>query len=154
MRSKIIKEHLNDPAFYDKMSALLDEIIAQRKAKALEYEAYLKKIAELVATVESGQPDDTPTELDSTGKRALYNNLKKSLDEGKISDMPLEYKGKEDLALVLAMQIDEAIKHSRPDDWRGVPARENAIKRALYGVLQNKEEVERIFLLIYQHDEY
>jgi type I restriction enzyme R subunit len=27
VRSKIIKEHLNDPAFYDKMSALLDEII-------------------------------------------------------------------------------------------------------------------------------
>ena len=28
VRSKIIKEHLNDPAYYDKMSALLDEIIA------------------------------------------------------------------------------------------------------------------------------
>ncbi len=28
VRSKIIKEHLNDPAFYEKMSALLDEIIA------------------------------------------------------------------------------------------------------------------------------
>ncbi len=38
VRSKIIKEHLNDPAFYEKMSALLDEIIAARKAKAIEYE--------------------------------------------------------------------------------------------------------------------
>ena len=37
VRSKIIKEHLNDPAFYEKMSALLDEIIAARKAKAIEY---------------------------------------------------------------------------------------------------------------------
>ncbi len=34
VRSKIIKEHLNDPAYYEKMSALLDEIIAARKAKA------------------------------------------------------------------------------------------------------------------------
>jgi type I restriction enzyme, R subunit len=34
VRSKIIKEHLNDPAFYEKMSALLDEIIAAQKAKA------------------------------------------------------------------------------------------------------------------------
>jgi type I restriction enzyme R subunit len=36
VRSKIIKEHLNDPAYYDKMSALLDEIIAMRKAKAID----------------------------------------------------------------------------------------------------------------------
>src|SRR5208337_5333923 len=42
VRSKIIKEHLNDPAYYEKMSALLDEIIADRKAKAIEYESYLK----------------------------------------------------------------------------------------------------------------
>ena len=54
VRSKIIKEHLNDPAFYDKMSALLDEIIAARKAKAIEYEEYLKRIAELAKKVEAG----------------------------------------------------------------------------------------------------
>jgi type I restriction enzyme, R subunit len=34
VRRTIIKEHLNDPAFYEKMSALLDEIIAARKAKS------------------------------------------------------------------------------------------------------------------------
>ena len=28
VRRKIIKEHLNDPAYYEKMSTLLDEIIA------------------------------------------------------------------------------------------------------------------------------
>jgi len=155
VRSKIIKEHLNDPAFYDKMSALLDEIIAQRKARALEYEAYLKKIAELAETVQSGQPDDTPKELDTAGKRALYNNFQQDFEEGKISDLPMEYGGEtKDEALALAIKLDEAIKKNRPDDWRGIPARENAIKRALYGVLGNIEEVERIFLLIYQHEEY
>ena len=55
VRSKIIKEHLNDPAFYEKMSALLDEIIAARKAKAIEYEEYLKRIAELAKKVEAGR---------------------------------------------------------------------------------------------------
>jgi type I restriction enzyme R subunit len=49
VRSKIIKEHLNDPAYYEKMSTLLDEIIAARKAKAIEYEEYLKRIADLVS---------------------------------------------------------------------------------------------------------
>ena len=81
VRSKIIKEHLNDPAFYEKMSALLDEIIAARKAKAIEYEEYLKRIAELAKKVEAGQAEDTPEALDTPGKRALYNNLK--TDDGK-----------------------------------------------------------------------
>ncbi len=75
VRSKIIKEHLNDPAYYEKMSALLDEIIAARKAKAIEYEEYLKRIAELAKKVEAGQAEETPEKLDTPGKRALYNNL-------------------------------------------------------------------------------
>jgi type I restriction enzyme, R subunit len=75
VRSKIIKEHLSDPAYYEKMSALLDEIIAARKAKALEYEAYLKQIAELATKVQAGQAEDTPKTLNTPGRRALYNNL-------------------------------------------------------------------------------
>ena len=47
VRSKIIKEHLTDPAFYERMSTLLDEIIAARKAKAIEYEEYLSQKKEL-----------------------------------------------------------------------------------------------------------
>ncbi|HMB21835.1 MAG TPA: HsdR family type I site-specific deoxyribonuclease, partial [Anaerolineales bacterium] len=35
VRRVIIREHLNDPAFYEKMSTLLDEVIAARKAKAV-----------------------------------------------------------------------------------------------------------------------
>jgi len=41
VRSRILKEHLNDPAFYEKMSKLLDEIIANRKAKALSSAVYI-----------------------------------------------------------------------------------------------------------------
>ena len=87
VRSKIIKEHLNDPAYYEKMSALLDEIIAARKAKAIEYEEYLKQIAELAKQVEAGQADDTPEPLkNSPALRALYNNLGKSGDNYKVGD--------------------------------------------------------------------
>ena len=68
VRSKIIKEHLNDPAFYEKMSALLDEIIAARKAKAIEYEEYLKRIAELAKQVEAGKAEDTPEKLEHAGQ--------------------------------------------------------------------------------------
>ena len=76
VRSKIIKEHLNDPTYYAKMSALLDEIIANRKRKALDYEQYLARIAELAKRVEAGQEADTPQQLNTPGRRALYNNLR------------------------------------------------------------------------------
>ncbi|MCA9936985.1 MAG: HsdR family type I site-specific deoxyribonuclease, partial [Anaerolineales bacterium] len=134
VRSKIIKEHLTDPAYYDKMSTLLDEIIKARKAKAIEYEEYLKQIAELVKQVEVGQAPDTPEQLDTPGKRALYNNLNKNEE--------------------LALEIDEVVKLVRPDAWRGIEPRERIIKQALYSIFQDIDEVERIFLIIKAQKEY
>jgi type I restriction enzyme R subunit len=134
VRRKIVRERLNDPAFYEKMSALLDEIIVARKVKAIEYEQYLKRIAELSKKVEAGQGEDTPERLDSPGKRALWNNLHH--DEA------------------LALRIDAAVREVRPDGWRGVSPREQTIKRALYDTLQDVDEVERIFLIVKAQREY
>ncbi len=134
VRSKIIKEHLNDPAYYAKMSALLDEIIAARKAKAIEYEKYLQRVAELAKQVEEGQEAETLKSLDTPGKRALFNNL--------------------DQNETLALEIDSAVREGRPDGWRDNQAKENKIKRALYGILKDQSEVERIFLIIKAHKEY
>ena len=62
--------------------------------------------------------------------------------------------GSEDDALDLALKIDETVKRVRPDGWRGVQAREQVIKAALYGVLQEESEVERIFLIVKAQTEY
>lgn len=134
VRRKIIKEYLNDPAFYEKMSALLDEIISARKSKAVEYEEYLKRIAELAKKVEAGQSEETPKALNTPAKRALYNNLNQNE--------------------VLALRIDETVRKIRPDGWRGVQAREQVIKAALYTVMRSEADVERIFLIIKAQREY
>jgi len=134
VRSKIIKEQVTDPAYYETMSKLLDEIIQARKGKAIEYEEYLKRIAELVKKVEAGKAEDTPEKLDTSGKRALYNNLGKNED--------------------LALRIDASVLASRPDDWRGVQPREQVIKKAIFEVLKDAAEVERIFLIIKSQAEY
>lgn len=147
VRSTIIKEQLNDPAYYSKMSALLDEIIAARKARAIEYEEYLKQIAELVKKVQAGQADDSPVELKTLGLRALYNNLQVGVGTG---SMP---RSREE-ALQLALQIDQAVKQKRPDAWRGIQARERTVKRAIFEVLGDQAEVERIFPIIVQQLEY
>ena len=63
-------------------------------------------------------------------------------------------KAAEDPALDLALRIDEAVKSTRPDGWRGVQAREQVIKAALYYILKDEAEVERIFLIVKQQREY
>lgn len=128
VRSKIIKDHINNPEFYSKMSQLLDEIIALRRQKAIEYEEYLKRIAEIAKQVGAGMSDDTPEKLDTKGKRALYDNLDKNEE--------------------LALKVDNTIKEIRPDSWRGNYAKEQIIKGALFGVLQDADEVEHIFMII------
>ncbi|MCP3963132.1 MAG: HsdR family type I site-specific deoxyribonuclease [bacterium] len=173
VRRRILKEHLNDPAFYARMSSLLDEIIKTRKAKAVAYEEYLKRIADLAQQVDAGQADDTPEPLkDSPALRALYNNLKAARDlvgetpgeyseAGKrparadfIAGPRAEYSDSGDTALDLALEIDAKVKLVRPDGWRGVQAREQVIKGALFELLQDGAEVERLFSIIKAQDEY
>jgi type I restriction enzyme R subunit len=155
VRSKIIKEHLTDPAFYERMSTLLDEIIAARKAKAIEYEEYLKRIAELTNQVEVGHSGEMPEQLDTPGKRALYNNLMKpEWGNAAISESAAVYEVDSDTALKRALEIDTAVRKKRPDDWRGIQAREQVIKAALFEILKDKDKVERIFKIIFQQHEY
>src|SRR6266702_5072559 len=96
---------------YEKMSALLDEIIAARKAKAIEYEDYLQRIAALAKQVEAGQADDTPEALKkSPALRALYNNLRKHDEQPEglegAAEERTEYIVPADPMLHLALQID------------------------------------------------
>ena len=89
-------------------------------------------------------------------RRALYNNLKQGADRTKrVAETFASYgETTKDPLLTLAISIDETIKRVRPDGWRGVQAREQVIKAALYNILQNVDEVERIFLIIKQQKEY
>jgi len=158
VRRKIIKSHLSDPAFYEKMSALLDEIIRQRKAEAMAYEEYLKQIANLARQVQQGMDDGISPELDTSGKRALYNNLilvtensgKKGVGDPGAKMGTAEKREAE----ATAIAIDAAVRVSRPDDWRGHPSRERVIKKAMYAILGNEAAVERLFMVVKEQREY
>jgi type I restriction enzyme R subunit len=153
VRSKIIKDHLNDPAYYDKMSTLLDEIIADLRAKRIDYEAYLKRIAALAKNVQTGRADDTPEKLNTPGLRALYNNLKPP-EPKTVHGEAAVYRMSSAEALDAAIKIDATVKEKRPDAWRGIQAREQVIKAAVHTVLRDVAEVERMFLIIRQQKEY
>ncbi len=134
VRVKIIKDHLIDPAYFNEMSRLLSEIVKERKANAVDYEEYLKKIDDLAKRVANVTRDDLPAGIKSNAQRALYRNLGKN--EG------------------LAISVDTAVRSSLRADWRGNTPSENEIKYAIYKVLTDKSEVERIFQIVKQQDEY
>ncbi|MFZ4621872.1 MAG: type I restriction endonuclease subunit R, partial [Bacteroidota bacterium] len=134
VRQKIIKEHLVDPAYFDKMSVLLATIIRERKTKAIAYEEYLKKIAELAKQVMNTAREDLPGAISTPAQRALYNNLEN--DEA------------------VALKVHEEVLRVKKADFRGNQQKENEIKGAIYQVLQNEEDVERIFEIIKRQQEY
>lgn len=134
VRQKIIRDHLLDPAFFEEMSTLLNAIIKERRDNAISYEAYLRKIADLAGKVQFGMKDSTPKTLNTPAQRALYNNLDQN----------------ESLALILHDSINEY----KPNGWRGIDTREKVVKQAIYSVLKNFEETERIFDIVKKQTEY
>lgn len=134
VRKKIIREHLIDPAYFDKMSKLLDEIIRERREKAINYETYLKKISELSKMVNNSASAGVPAGIKTRAQRALYNNLAKNEE--------------------LALELDEGIKRVRPANWHGNTAKENVVKSEMYRILKDVAEVERVFLIVKEQSDY
>jgi type I restriction enzyme R subunit len=134
VRATIVKKQLTDPAYFERLSTLLDEIIKQRKEKALDYEAYLKQLESLIQKVVKGVPDGAPAQINTPARRALFNNLGDNEQ--------------------LAIKVDAAVRVARPADWRGDEIKERLIKRALLDVLGDADEVERVFLIVKAQGEY
>ena len=120
VRKLIIDEQPINPKYYEKMSELLDALIAQRQQMALDYAEYLEKIIRLTKqVVNPGGGTDYPTALDTSGKRALYDNLDR--DES------------------LALAVHAAVLSNRQDSWRGNRIKTLKIKFGILGVLDARE---------------
>jgi type I restriction enzyme R subunit len=119
IRRIIVDEQPVNPKYYEKMSTLLDELIAQRREQALAYEEYLKRLQELARQVKRPETSgEYPSDLRTSAQRALYDNLGQDAD--------------------LALKIDAAIQIAREDSWRGNVIKERQIKRAIAQVLQQQ----------------
>jgi type I restriction enzyme R subunit len=153
VRSKISREHLRDPAFFDKMSVLLAEVLAELKAQRIDYQEFLKRVASLAAQVQAGEADDTPEPLKrSPGLRAIYNMLASAPATGVAEAAPADSGW--DRTLATAQRIDTTLRTSAPDGWRGVLPKEQEVKRLVYQLVHDTELVERLFPVIKAQAEY
>lgn len=134
VRKLIIDESPINPKYYDKMSELLDALIALRKENALSYQEYLEKIVELTRQAASGPNAGAyPKTLDCASKRALFDNL-----------------GKDE---TLALSVDRAVRLSMQDGWRNNVMKTRRVRQAIASVLGDDERVDSTLDLVKsQHD--
>ncbi|MBO8169196.1 MAG: HsdR family type I site-specific deoxyribonuclease [Thermoanaerobacteraceae bacterium] len=135
VRRLITDEMITNPKYYEKMSMLLDELIKARKAQVISYEEYLKKIVELAKQVKNPSSSSRyPKSINTAARRALYDNLD----------------GNEELAV----KIDNEIKATKPDNWRGTKIKMRVVKNAIKKYIQDEDLVEKIFKIVKNQGEY
>lgn len=136
IRKKVVEKILINPKYYEKMSAILDELIRMRREGAIAYEKQLKKYIDLVKNIETPENNAHYPESvrHSEALRAFYDNC-----------------GEDEK---LALSIDRAVRESKQADFRHNEFKERRIKQALYRLLEDKDEVERVYNIVVEQGEY
>jgi type I restriction enzyme, R subunit len=117
VRRLIIDEQPINPKYYERMSQLLDALIAQRRQQALDYQKYLQQIVELTKKIKNPTEGSSyPNSLNTAAKRALYDNL--------------------DRNEVLALAIHDAVLANKQDDWRGNVFKVRKVRFAVKNALE------------------
>ena len=140
VRRLIVDEMAVNPKYYEKMSAVLDALIRQRREEAIEYEAYLKKVIELAEQVKSGEGGVSyPASIMTGALRAIYDNLPTSPPAGpvaraaRVADVipTPKVETESDARETAALAVHRAVHQARMASWRGHPIKERRIKRAI-----------------------
>ena len=139
MRKTIIQEMPVNPAYYEKMSVLLLELIRLRKEGATTYEELLKKYEALAKDIQPNTKKLYPRGIDTKPKQAMYDNLEEN----------------EELSIVM----DEQVRYVKDDDWRSTHIKRRKVELAIKAVLENygitdAETISRIFELVANQKEY
>ncbi len=149
IRQTIIREHLTNPMFYDKMSKLLNDLIDQQRQSAKDYEDFLKKAEELIKKMKNGEnflnvPERLQGNLEAL---VIYNNL-----PGILSQTPRPFITAESPSFYteenvnLALEIDKVMRENAPASWRGDHARELQILNALFPIMQKNRDTTQALL--------
>ncbi len=133
LREIIRKDSPFNPAYYGKLSIILQELIDKRKKEMLDYEEYMKELIELVKKVKGKSANSYPESIKTPGMRALYDNLGQN-----------EY---------LAIRAHEIIKENAIVGFRESLMKRKKIIRALAKLLGDEMAL-KIYDIIKLHDEY
>lgn len=136
IRRKMVEKVTVNPKYYEKMSAILDKLIQDRQKGVLSYKELLDEYIKLAKNVDHPEEnEDYPESVRySKAMQALYDNV--GGDE------------------VLAIELHKAVMNSKMSGFRGDSIKERRIKRALFAILNDDAEVERLYKIIEKQEEY
>ena len=158
VRRLIVDEMAVNPKYYEKMSAVLEALIKQRREEAIEYEAYLKKVIELAEQVKGGEAGGSyPASINNGALRAIYDNLPAALPADRVAEPGVRWEpdSEADPREVAALAVERAIQQARMADWRGHPIKEKRIGRAIRDALGPfKDCTNTIFEIVKARSEY
>lgn len=133
LREVIRKDSPFNPAYYGKLSIILQELIDKRKKEMLDYEEYMKELIELVKKARGKSANSYPESIKTPGMRTLYDNLGQN-----------EY---------LAIRAHEVIKENALVGFRDNRLKQRKLIKALAKLLGD-EMAQKIYDIIKLHDEY
>jgi type I restriction enzyme R subunit len=127
----IIRDQLTDPRFYAEMSALLNDLIQQRRSETLAYEDFLLKAEALVKRLAKKNPiDGIPAVLHGKPEAiVLFNNL------ASIAATIFQCPADDDHKAALALELDLAMREKAPAGWKGDDTREKQVLNALFPIM-------------------
>jgi type I restriction enzyme R subunit len=153
VRRLIIDEMAVNPKYYEKMSELLDALIAQRRQEALDYKAFLERIIELTKQVSRPESGSTyPSGIESPPLRALYDNLD---GVGVLLGREGSAEAYGDARQEKAIAIDRAIRDVKKADWRGNRFKEREIRNAIRAEVDGDDALaDELFEIVKAQREY
>lgn len=136
IRRLIVDRQSVNPAYYDRMSDILNDLIEQAKQQVDDYEDYLKQLVELAKKVESPNLDSSyPDNINTPALAAIFDNT--GTDEE------------------LALKIHKAILNSKKDGWKGHKIKEKIIRNAIKKVIPDDSElVDKVLSVAREQSEY
>ena len=152
VRKTIIRDQLTDPRFYEQLSKLLDDLIADWRSDTASYQQFLARAETLVKQMAQGQRGEAlPPELDNRPEaQVIYHNLPDILAASRsVGEVQEPAPDADEQRLRLSLAIDRAMREQAPAGWRGDDARERQVLNALYPILgRNRQATEAMFDLI------
>ena len=136
IRKKVVQKIVINPAYYSKMSEVLEQLILDRKRGVIAYKHLLERYLELAKNVSTPEENEHyPESIRKSGAmRAFYDNC-----------------GEDEQ---LAIRLHKAVMTSKMDGFRNNHTNHNRIIRQLYKILKDEDMVERLYKIVVEQEEY
>ncbi|MXX07863.1 MAG: HsdR family type I site-specific deoxyribonuclease [Gammaproteobacteria bacterium] len=154
VRRLIIDEMAVNPRYYEHMSTLLEELIAERKRQALDYQAYLAKIVALTGKVRDPDQARYPQAINSPARQAIFDLLQDLPELGATLAKRQVADPGDTTVEIVTLRVDDAIRKSKMADFRGHPMKEKKIRNAIKNILPDDDLVDQLFEIVKAQREY